>query len=78
MMRIKTVKTEKPVLPLIFLNKFDCFLRAPGGLVKLRRRPLFHIGTDFLSLQSMPVLPLGLKPLGVGIFLPVRLGMVRP
>ena len=78
MMGIKAIETEKPVLPLILTNKIDGLLRTPGGLVKFCRRSFLYIRTYFFSLKIMLILSMFLQPLGVCIFLPVWLGMVRP
>ena len=78
MVRIETVEAEKPGLPLIFTYKVDGFLSAPCGLVIFCRRSLLHIGTDFFSLEVNPFLTVLFQPLGIGIFLPVGLGMMRP
>lgn len=77
-MRIETIETEKPRLAPVLPDKLDGLLGAPSGLVVLRRRSALDVRTQVLPKQVFPGLSFVRQPLGVGIFLPVRLRMMGP
>ena len=78
MVWIEAIEAEEPRVSLVGPNEIDGLLGAPGGLVILGRRTGVDVGRYLAPVDLVPGLALFLQPLGVGVFLPVGLRVVRP
>ena len=75
---VKAIETEEPGTLFFFPNEIDGLFSTPSGLMKFRGWTFFYEWADFFALQVVPVLAMIPQPLGVCIFLPIRLGVMRP
>ena len=76
---VKAIETEEPGTLFFFSRMKSMVLSGtPRGLMKFRRWTFFYEWADFFALQVVPVLAMIPQPLGVCIFLPIRLGVMRP
>ncbi len=78
MMWVKTIEAEKPGLVCVLINELDGFFSAPGCLVVGSGNAFLDVRSGRTIVEILPAKPLRCQPLGIGVFGPVGLWMMRP